>query len=75
MRQLQLFLAGNWHDGSDRFEVRSPFDGSPVSEIARGGPAELEAAVDAADQIADTLAEQPAAERVAILGRAIHGLH
>jgi acyl-CoA reductase-like NAD-dependent aldehyde dehydrogenase len=75
MRKLQLFLAGEWRDGSDRFAVRSPFDGKTVSEIARGGPAELEAAVEAADQTADVLAELPAAEKVAILGRAIHKLH
>jgi acyl-CoA reductase-like NAD-dependent aldehyde dehydrogenase len=75
MRKLQLYLAGDWQDGNDRFTVQSPFDGSAVSEIARGGPAELEAAADAADRVAEHLAQQPAAERVAILGRAIHLLH
>jgi acyl-CoA reductase-like NAD-dependent aldehyde dehydrogenase len=75
MRTLQLFLAGDWHDGSDQFTVRSPFDGSQVSKVARGGPAELGAAVEAAERTAETMAGLPAAERVAILGRAVHRLH
>jgi len=75
MRELQMFLAGEWHGGNGRFQVRSPFDGTPVSEIARGGPAELEAAVDAAERTAGQMANLSAADKVGILGRAIHKIH
>jgi acyl-CoA reductase-like NAD-dependent aldehyde dehydrogenase len=72
MRKLQLYLAGEWKGGADETTVQSPYDGARVSKVARGGPAELEAAAEAAAHAAETMAELPTAERVAILGRAIH---
>ncbi len=74
MRTLELYLAGEWHAGADQLTVLSPYDGKKVSRVARGGPAELEAAAEAAAQAAEAMAELPAAERVAILGRAVHGI-
>jgi glyceraldehyde-3-phosphate dehydrogenase (NADP+) len=71
MRSRKLFLAGKWQDGMDTLEVRSPWDGTPVAEVARGGPAELEAAAQAAEKAAPVLAALPAAERAAILERAL----
>ncbi len=71
MRSMQLFLGGRWDDGDESFEVCSPFDGSPVSRVARGGPAALEEAARLAHRTAEGLALVPAAERAAILDRAI----
>jgi len=70
MRESQLFLGGEWRDGADALTVRSPFDGTEVARVARGGPAELEAAVTAAERAAETMAALPATDRVAILERA-----
>jgi len=74
MRTQQLFLAGEWQDGSDRVEVRSPFDGRTVSEVARGGPSELEAAAEAAIRGAERMAALSAQERTQILSRAAHAI-
>lgn len=71
MRELGLFLAGSWHDG-ERMEVRSPFDGRTVATVARGGPAELEAAAAAAERAATTCAAMSPAARAAVLHRATH---
>jgi acyl-CoA reductase-like NAD-dependent aldehyde dehydrogenase len=70
MDAMQLFLAGEWQEGADRIEVRSPFDGRVVATVARGGPAELEAAAEAAERAAPVMAALAPAERAAILDRA-----
>lgn len=70
MRTMQLFLAGSWQDGSDQIEVRSPYDGTVVAQVARGGPDQLEAAADQAESAAPQMAALSAAERAVILERA-----
>ncbi len=71
MREMQLFLAGEWRDGSDEMVIRSPFDGHEVARVAHGGPAELEAAATAADRAAPVCAAVPAADRGSVLERAV----
>ena len=72
MRSHQLFLAGEWCDAADWITVRSPYDGRPVAEVARGGWAELDAAADAAVRTARAMAQMPAFERARVLSRATH---
>lgn len=72
MRELGLFLAGSWNDGGDRMEVRSPWDGRTVARVARGGPAQLEAATAAAERAARVCAAMTPAARAAVLHRATH---
>ncbi len=67
MREMQLFLNGQWHDGNDLMTVRSPFDGREVARVARGGPEILERAASTARRTADTMANLPPSERAAIL--------
>ncbi len=75
MRSLQLFLAGEWRDGCDRFTVQAPYDGMQISDIARGGPLELEAAARAAADTTEDMARLTAAERVSILTSACELIH
>ncbi len=67
MRTLKLFLAGEWVDGADVIEVPSPFDGATVARVARGGPAELARAADAAAHGAAAMAALSPAQRADIL--------
>ena len=67
MRELQLFLNGQWHDGDDLITVRSPFDGREVARVARGGPAILDRAASTARRSAEAMANLPPSERAAIL--------
>jgi acyl-CoA reductase-like NAD-dependent aldehyde dehydrogenase len=67
MREMQLFLAGQWHDGNDQITVCSPFDGREVATVARGGPEILRNAAAAAERAAEAVAEIPPSERGAIL--------
>ncbi|MEE4271622.1 MAG: aldehyde dehydrogenase family protein [Thermoanaerobaculales bacterium] len=67
MREMQLLLAGQWLDGSDRITVCSPYDGRTVAEVARGGPEILERAASAAQRAAEPTAALPPSERGAIL--------
>jgi glyceraldehyde-3-phosphate dehydrogenase (NADP+) len=67
MREMQLFLNGQWHDGDDLMTVCSPFDGCEVARVARGGPEILERAASTARRAAGTMANLPPSERAAIL--------
>ncbi len=67
MRETKLFLAGTWEDGDDEVVLRSPWNGSSVSRVARAGPATLERAAEAAAKAAPAIAALTAERRAAIL--------
>ena len=46
----RLYLAGEWIETGESFEVRSPYSGRPVARIARAGAQETRRAVDAAER-------------------------
>jgi acyl-CoA reductase-like NAD-dependent aldehyde dehydrogenase len=65
--ERKLLIAGEWVETGDWLEVRSPYDGSLVGRVAKGGADEARRAVDAAEHaMAEPL---PAHERAAILDR------
>ena len=65
--ERKLFIDGRWIETGDWFDVLSPYDGSVVGRIARGGADEARRAVDASERaMADPI---PAHERAAILDR------
>ena len=43
-----LLIGGAWRQGSSRLSVHNPFDGTEVAEVARAGPGDITAALDAA---------------------------
>jgi acyl-CoA reductase-like NAD-dependent aldehyde dehydrogenase len=65
--ERRLLIDGGWVETGDWFEVRSPYDGSVVARVAKGGSREARTAIDAAERaMASPL---PAHERAAILDR------
>src|SRR5439155_6064358 len=46
----RLYLAGEWVETGDSFEVRSPYSGAIVATVARAGADEARRAVDAAER-------------------------
>ena len=63
----RLYLAGEWLDTGESFEVRSPYSGEVVGRIARAGASETRRAIDAAERaMAEPL---PAWRRADILER------
>jgi acyl-CoA reductase-like NAD-dependent aldehyde dehydrogenase len=65
--ERRLLIAGEWVETGEWIEVRSPFDGSLVGRVPKGGAAEARRAVDAA--AAAMQAPLAAHERAAILDR------
>ena len=61
-----LFLGGQFVAGAGSIEVRNPYSGELIAEVATGGPAEIDRAVRDAAQHLPPL---PAAERAQILER------
>jgi acyl-CoA reductase-like NAD-dependent aldehyde dehydrogenase len=71
--------AGHWIDGervssSQTFEVRSPIDGRLLAEVARGGRAEVGAAVEAARRAFPAWAALGAEGRAPVLRRFAEGI-
>ncbi|MEP6892835.1 MAG: aldehyde dehydrogenase family protein [Gaiellaceae bacterium] len=62
-----LLVDGEWLETGDWIEVRSPFDGSLVGRVAKGGAAEARRAIDAAERA--MLEPLPAHKRAEILVR------
>lgn len=67
MRETKLFLAGSWEEGDDEVVLRSPWDATPVSRVARGGACTLERAAEAAAKAAPAVAGLGAERRATIL--------
>jgi acyl-CoA reductase-like NAD-dependent aldehyde dehydrogenase len=70
MREVGLFVAGEWRDGAKTISVGSPFDHREVARVAHAGPEQLRAALDAAATARGVLAELPLHRRAAILEQA-----
>src|SRR5947208_11775605 len=70
--ERKLFVAGEWVETGDGFEVRSPYSGEVVGRVAKAGAAETKRAIDAA---AEAMREPlPAHKRAEILVRVAMGL-
>ena len=67
-----LFIGGTWRDaeGGARFEVLDPADGSVITDVADGSPADAMQALDAAAAAQADWARTPPRERGEILRRA-----
>jgi acyl-CoA reductase-like NAD-dependent aldehyde dehydrogenase len=46
----RLYLAGEWMESGESFEVRSPYSGEVVGRVARAGAGEARQAIDAAER-------------------------
>lgn len=71
-RSHGLLMDGEWREaqGGARAEIRSPFDGRAVGEVAVATAADVDAALAAAERGAVVWRRTPAHERFAILNRA-----
>ncbi|MGH3136950.1 MAG: aldehyde dehydrogenase family protein [Gaiellaceae bacterium] len=65
--ERKLLIGGDWVETGEWFEVLSPYDGSLVGRVAKGGAAQAQHALDAAE--AAMREPIPAHERAAILDR------
>ena len=60
MAEIKPYLvAGEWKQGSDSFEVKSPYDGSVVATVGRPDESDMEAAASAAHRIFDESRKLP----------------
>lgn len=67
MAPRQLFIAGNWREGTGRLAVTNKIDGSLLAEVALAGEREVEQAVQAARAAAPRMASLPLHQRASIL--------
>lgn len=74
MRRLGIFLDGRLRERGSPAVVTGPYRQEPVSEIWRGGPAEIGAAIGAAVKAAPVMAALAPHRRAEILDGAVAGL-
>lgn len=67
MKRTRMRIGDELRDSAEVELVRSPFDGAPVGEVCRGGPADLDDAVAAASAAFQTTRRLPTHRRAAIL--------
>jgi acyl-CoA reductase-like NAD-dependent aldehyde dehydrogenase len=67
---METYRGGEWVDGGERLDVRSPYSGEVVDTVPLAGMDDLDHALDAAVEGAAAMAALPAHERAAILRRA-----
>lgn len=72
--QRPLLLAGRPSDGRGYTSIYAPWDGAHVADVAQAGPAELDAAADAAVAAFGITRRMPAFQRAAILRATVEGL-
>jgi aminomuconate-semialdehyde/2-hydroxymuconate-6-semialdehyde dehydrogenase len=63
------WIGGERAASADTFEDVSPIDEAPIAQVARGGAAEVDAAVEAARTGFETWGSRPPGERAAVLHR------
>lgn len=73
-KAVGFFLDGAWHAEGERFEIRTPGDGSVVGATYRAGPEHLEAAIRAAVRAFGETRRMPAYERERILHHVSSGI-
>ena len=66
---LPFLLHGELADRADKSEIRSPWSGEVVGRVALAGPADVEAAIDAAVAAAPAAAAMPTHARAGLLDR------
>jgi acyl-CoA reductase-like NAD-dependent aldehyde dehydrogenase len=64
-----LFINGQWKNAARYSALYSPFSGEQVAEVAQADEDEVEAAIQAAQAAAKTMAAMPAHQRAAILDK------
>ena len=62
-----IYLAGEFRETSDSFEVMNPYDHSKVAVTFRAGNAEFEEAVIKAGSVKEKLVDWPSSSRYAVL--------
>ena len=67
---MKMFIAGQWVDRPEKFEVRNPFDGKVLDTVPKGSPNDIAAAVAGAVEGARIMRCMPGYERYRILTKA-----
>ena len=65
--KTDALIGGQWHKGPSRFEVHDPSNGNRLADVANMGPADAEAAIDAANKAWGGWRSKTAKERSVIM--------
>ena len=69
---MQMFIAGEWQDRSQKIEVTNPFDGTVIDTVPHGTAADVSFALETLVEGARLMRAMSAADRCRILQRAVN---
>src|SRR5438270_12203236 len=72
--ELGIVLGGEEAETGETYEVRSPYDGSPVALVHRAGPDEVERAIAGAVEAFETTRRLPSWRREEVLKQIAQGI-
>src|SRR5437763_540198 len=67
---MRIFFGGKWHEGSQKIEVKHPYDGSVVDTVPAATASDVEAAIAGAVEGAAAMRKLPPYDRFQILRKA-----
>src|SRR6266545_3464379 len=72
--ELGIVLCGEQVETGETYEVRSPYDGSPVALVHRAGPEEIERAIAGAVRVFETTRHLASWQREDVLEKIAQGI-
>ncbi|WP_257347291.1 aldehyde dehydrogenase family protein [Pseudalkalibacillus decolorationis] len=70
IEKKKLFISGKWHEGSESYELKSPYDDEVIATVPLANSREVEEALDSAEKGAQVIKNMTSLERSQILEKA-----
>ena len=67
MHQTKLWINGRWENGADTYELKSPYSGELIATVAKASVADVERAIEGAQEAFESFKKTTAYERAEIL--------
>lgn len=72
MKETKLWINGHWQDAQKTYELSSPFSGEVIAKVAKASIADVERAIEGAQETFQTFKKTTAYERAEILYKVVH---
>ncbi|CAM3190804.1 aldehyde dehydrogenase family protein [Filibacter tadaridae] len=72
MKKTMLWLNGKWQDTASSYDLKSPYSGEVIAQIAKATPTEVKQAIDGAEKAFQTFKKWTAYDRAEMLYRVVN---
>ena len=71
MKETKLWINGQWQDAKESYELKSPYSGEVIAQVAKASIQDVERAIDGAQQAFLSFKKTTAYERAEILYKVV----